>query len=270
MKNYYYLLIILFISCSSGNDKKDQSTKEVAVLDAFSMSKENSKFKKLSTDKAIISRNENDEVEQLMAYTNGSIGTYSNDKETIYNEGGVYVIITNTDLKVLNVSSKKDDIYLFKIIKHYVGLNNRLGTKVKAVYLSDSCTASGMDMDGNEKTQTFIFDKFLEPNIKQLVVDTEDGIYIYKIDLENEPAIYVEKEPIYKLSVKSWYRFFTDIPIEKVFFDETKDFIETKETVFTDHSHSLDETSLEWKANNKKQVFSLNEINLIKKIQDEI
>src|SRR5690606_28016792 len=103
--------------------------------------------------------------------------------------------------------------HLYKIIKHYAGLNNRLGVKVKNIYFSDSCTASGMDIEGKEKTQTFKFDKYLEPNIKQLIVDTDDGIFIYKIDLENEPVIYVEMEPIYKLSVNSWYSF-ADKPIE--------------------------------------------------------
>ena len=267
MKNYYYLLIILFVSCSSGDDKKGESLKEVAVVEAFSMSKENSKVKGLNSEKIIIKRNGDNALKQLIIYENGSIQSYT--EKNIINEGEVYVIITDADIKVLNTSSKRNDINLFKIIKHYAGLNSRLGAKVKNMYLSESCTASGTDMEGTEKTQTFKFDKFLEPNIKQLIVDTDDGIFIYKIDLQNEPVVYVEMEPIYKLSVKNWYSF-SDKPIEKVFLDETKKFIETRETEFTDHSHSLKDTSLEWKSNNKKQVFTLNKISLIQKIQDEI
>lgn len=269
MKNYYYLLIILLISCNSGNEKKDQSLKEVAVRDAFSISKENLKVNELSSDKIIIKRNEDDELQQLIVYTNGSMEDFPINNETIINEGGVYVIITETDIKVLNTTSKMKDTHLYKIIQHYAGLKNQLGVEISNLYIADSCIATGTDIEGTEKTKTFMFNQILEPNIKQLIVETASGIFIYKIDLENEPVIYEDIEPIYKLSLTSWFNY-DDAPIEKIFLDETKSFIETRETDFTNHSHSISDTSLEWEANNKKQVFSIKKNRLIKTILDEI
>lgn len=267
MKNYYYLLIVLFVSCGSDNINLFDPIKEVRIIEAFSISQETSEIISLSPQKVIVKKDEDGQLEELIVYTEDVIKNYNTDNTTLINEGGVYIIINDSNINILNTTTESKDIELYKILKHYGGLRTKFGVEVNNIYIAESCTAIGTNIEGVEKERTFVFKDELEPHIKQLIVETENGIFIYKVDLKNEAAFYVDLEPIYKLSETSW---FSDAPIEKIFLDETESAIKSYEIAYTDHSHAIDDTKLEWESNNKKQMFVMSKISLIEKIQDEI
>ncbi|WP_418638353.1 hypothetical protein [Winogradskyella sp.] len=268
MKSYLFILFLLLFCCNS-DDAENQSIKEFEILNSSTTFKENFKIRNENLNRIIIKSDKDSNLDELIISTNNSLINYTSSNATLLHNKGVYVIINDEEITVINTSKQKDGVHLYKIVQHYLGLNQRLNSEVLGMYMSNSCTVSAADYEGVIKTKTFKFDQILDPNIYQLVVDTEDYVYVYKLNVEDAPVIYEELEPIFSFQKKSWYSF-SDAPVEKIFLDEKRTFIESRESEFIDHSQDLTETNFEWESNNKKQVFDLTEISLIKNILDEI
>ena len=266
---FYVIFIFLLVSCNSKQDKKEKILKEIDVLTSFSISTDNFKIKNLKTDKLIVKNDLENKVEELIIYKGSSIKNFVSSDNVLIREKGIYIIITDSEIKIYNTNNNEESVFLYKMLRHYFEVNRLFNGEVLAIYTSDSCTSSGIDKEGREQSKTYKFDHILEENINQILTETSTHFYIYKLDLKSNPEIYTEFEPIYSLEKSNWNSF-SDNPIEKVFLDDKMEYIERKETDFIDHKQTLTDAKFEWEANNKRQSYTITKVDLLNRIRDEL
>ena len=268
-KSFYVLFIFIVVSCNSKQGKKEKILKEIDVLTSFSTSTSNFKIENLNTNKLIVKNDVENKIKELIVYTGSSIKNFVDDDNVLISEKGNYIIITDSEIKIYNTSNNEESILIYKMLRHYFEVNSLFDEDVLAIYISDSCTSSGIDKEGREQSKTYKFDQILDENINQILTETPTRFYIYKLDLKSNPKIYTEFEPIYSL-VKSKWNSFSNNPIEKVFLDDKMEYIERKETDFTDHEQTLTDAKFEWEANNKRQSYTITKFDLLNRIRDEL
>lgn len=263
--SFSFIIIILMLSCKSDRNKH---IIEYDVFNSFSSNEESYDLNELKTEKLLVKKNDENQLLELIVYSDKQIKNFTSEDFFLIHEEGIYIVISNSDIKVYNTKNNKNSTYKFKLLKHYFEVTNIFDEEIVSIYLSDSCTSTRVDIDGKEQSKTIKFNQIFEDNIFQLITETPSYVYIYKLNLKEKPVFFTEKEPIFSLLKSNWNSF-SDTPVEKVYLDTKNEFIERKETQYTNHKHKFEGYIFKWEANNNSQSYTISKFALLEKIKEE-
>lgn len=266
-----FILTLVASSCDFDNDKNDIKATKYTVNKGFKFNKELSK--NYSGYKIIVQTKTDNIVTGVILETpKNQMYSFDQDNYKFYFEQN-NLLISNQNTEethLFNFNKNRNSILNFLLIKHSLELKKVFDEDILNIYTSESCYAEKENQAGKIESKTFVYSEIINDNTSQLIVESDNYVYIYKVDIDNDIRFNTSFEPITRVDKRYNSNPFKDSSISSVFLNEDHTYIKSTEVIYTDSDYDIDDSQFEWSSNHKLHRYKLTKHLTYNNIKDEL